>query len=153
MIASLLAQHDSETPVVLWKTNPRNVAKHAAACEKASKAYLRAIYGRQPATGKHSGWIRSITAEGSIVTVEIYFYWGSPVNGTFELPLHVFKQGGKPLTCSTRIEDVVRGPVKVTVTDRYKFNGILLSNVAAIEVQNKPKPVGGEHALSGLVLV
>lgn len=141
MSTSLLAQHGSDTPFVLYKSTQHDVAKHVAACEKARKVYLRAMYGFQPSKGHYWGVVRSAVADGSVMTVDIRVVWGKARNGTFDLPFHVFKKDGKVLATETVIENIVGRIVRVTVVGRYNFNGILLSNVSAVELKRDVTPV------------
>jgi hypothetical protein len=141
MISPQLEQFASQVPMHLQNTDTRTVMKFAAARESARKAYLRTIYGFQPANGKYVGYIQSAVTHGSVVTVGIYFLSDSPTVGVFELPLHVFKKDGKPVTSSHAIQSLVLRGVTITMADRYKFNGISLSNVTAIEFDSKFEPV------------
>lgn len=144
---------DGEMPVVLRANNPRTAAKHAAACANAQKAYLRSIYGFQPDEGDEYGVVLAVQVQGSIATVEILFFTGTTKThrGTFELPLHVFKVDGEPMTQSIAIKDFVGHVVLVTVVDRYDFNGIMLSNVGQVDldlniVHTEPKRVSRRAA-------
>jgi hypothetical protein len=140
MSTSLLAQTESENFVILCKCSPRNAANHATAYEKARKAYLRAVYGYQPVKGEHLAIIQSVTAEGSVMVVEIRFFVGEKVHqNTFELPLYVFKKDGVPLTSTATIEEFTGYFAHVTVIDRYKFDGISLSIVGEIDRRTHSK--------------
>jgi hypothetical protein len=127
----------SEKPIVLCEKNPRAATRHAAACGNAHKAYLRTVYGFQPA-GDEYGVVLSARAHGSIVAVEIKFYTLSmkTYTGMFELPLHVFKIEGMPVTSTAAIENFVGNVVFVTVIGRYQFNGVKLSNVLEIDLDH-----------------
>jgi len=131
----------AETPVVLCEKNPRTVAKHAAACGNAHKAYLRTVYGFQPKDDEY-GVVLSASAHGSIIAIEIRFFTGSTktYKGMFELPLHVFKIDGMPVTSTAAIENFVDHVVFVTVTGRYQFNGIKLSNVFEVNLDHDIAP-------------
>jgi len=132
----MIAQR-AETPVVLCEKNARTAAKHAAACGNAHKAYLRTVYGFQP-EGDEYGVVLSASAHGSIVAIELKFYTLSMKThtGMFELPLHVFKIEGMPITSTAAIEDFVGNAVFVTVGGRYHFNGIKLSTVLEIDLDH-----------------
>lgn len=137
----------AETPVILCEKNPRTAAKHAAGCGNAHKAYLRTVYGFQPKDDEY-GVALSASAHGSIIAIEIRFFTGSTktYKGMFELPLHVFKIDGAPVTSTTAIENFIGHVVFVTVIGRYEFNGIQLSNVLEIDldhniVHGEPKRV------------
>jgi hypothetical protein len=127
-----------DTPAVLYEDNPRTAAKHAAACANARKAYLRSIYGFQPHEGEEYGVVLSVQVYGSIATIEIRFFMGTTKThkGTFELPLHVFKVDGEPVTSSAAIKRFVDHVVLVTVIDRYDFDGIPLSNVTDVDLDS-----------------
>lgn len=146
---------EGEVPAVLSENNPRTAAKHANACANAHKAFLRSIYGFQPDEGGEYGVVLGVQVQGSIATVEIRFFTGTTKThrGTFELPLHVFKVDGEPMTQSIAIKDFVGHVVLVTVVDRYDFNGIMLSNVGQIDldlniVHTEPKR-GSRRATKG----
>ncbi|MEM8514455.1 hypothetical protein RCH14_003800 [Massilia sp. MP_M2] len=141
MITGLLAQENSQTPLLLRAGTPRTAAKHATAYEKAGKAYLRSIYGNQPQAGRHVGWIDGIVNEGSVVIAEIDFFVGSPRVGVIELPLHAIKVDGITLTETAAVKSLAGRKVYVTVADRYCFDGIYLSNVTAIEFESEKKPL------------
>jgi len=136
MNTSLLAQTESGAPVVLCEISQRMASKHAAACEKARKTYLRAVYGDQPPKGEYWGWIRSAIADGSIVTVEVNLVLRRGT-GLFELPLHVFQKESMPFKATAAIQDLSGYVVKLTVMGQYSFNGITLSNVTSVELKNK----------------
>lgn len=140
-----------ETPVVLCEKNPRTAVKHVAACRNAHKAYLRTVYGFQPEDDEY-GVVLSASAHGSIIAIEIRFFTGSTktYKGMFELPLHVFKIDGMPVTSTAALENFVGHVVLVTVIGRYYFNGIQLSNVLEIDldpniVHAKPKRVSPDE--------
>jgi len=149
MNTSLVAQTESENFVIFGENNSYTAAKHVVACEKARKAYLRAIYGYQPRNGWKVGNIISAVADGSIVTVEIRFLIGfSSRVGMFELPLHVFKEDGKSLTSSVDIDDLVDRAIIMTVIDQYDFNGVRLSLVDNIALRGTYVYEALTHALS-----
>lgn len=130
MTSSLLAQTESKNLIVLCESHPYAMCKHDAACEKARKAYLRAVHGFQPPKGNAFGHIRSAVTHGSIIVVE--FRSISSRTGMVEVPLHVFKKSGVSLTSSTDLKIFVGRLVWLNVIGRYEFNGISLSNVSDI---------------------
>lgn len=135
MIASLLAQHDSEPSAVSCMTDSHNAAKHVAACDKARHAYLRSIYGYQPTKGAKLGKVVDATIRGKVVTIEVRLSKrGKPRTGTFQLPVHVFKKNGKRLTCSNAFEDLVGRAIVMKVEDRYELDGYYFSNVSTVAV-------------------
>jgi len=140
----LLAQDHLLNTVVLCNSNSRTAAKHAAACEKARKAYLRSIYGKQPGQGKHVGWIDSIVVEGSVVIAEIDFLWGTPCVGMIELPLHALKMNGIAISTTKAVESLVGHKVYVIVANRYAFDGIYLSNVTDVQFEIESKQVNAD---------
>lgn len=142
----------AETPVILCEKNPRTAAKHAAACGNAHKAYMRTVYGFQP-EGDEYGVVLSASAHGSIVAIEIRFFTGATktYKGMFELPLHVFKIDGEPITSTAAIENFIGHVVFVTVIGHYHFNGIKLSNVLEVDLDHnivhaEPKRVVPDEA-------
>ena len=137
MSTSPLAEIAPNYPDILSNICPFATATQQAAMrEKAGKACLRAIYGFQPPRGDEYGVVVSAKAHGSIVATEIRFYTGitKPRKGMFELPFHVFKKDGLPLISTSEIQDFVGRVVLVTISDRYRFNGIALSNVAEVDL-------------------
>lgn len=153
MALDYMAGERAETPVVLCEKNPRTAAKHAAACGNAHKAYLRTVYGFQP-EGDEYGVVLSVSAHGSIVAIEIRFFTLSmkTFKGMFELPLHVFKTDGMPVTSTAALDRFVGNVVFMTVIGRYHFNGIKLSNVLEINldpniVNTEPKRVSFNEAV------
>lgn len=141
MITAMLAQENSQMPLLLRAGTPHTAAKHAAASEKARKAYLRSIYGNQPHAGRHVGWIECIVTQGSVVIAEIDFFVGSPRVGVIDLPLHAIKVDGITLTETAAVKSLAGRKVHVTVADRYCFDGIYLSNVTAVEFESEKKPL------------
>lgn len=141
MMSAFHEQFASQTPAQIQNTDSRTALKFTAARENARKAYLRTIYGFQPANGHYTGYVNYAATNGSVVTAEIYFVWGTTPIGVFELPLHVFKWDGKPATSSDAIQRFVLRGVTITVADRYQFNGISLSTVTAIEFDSTFEPV------------
>ena len=136
MITSILMQDDAGTPVVLCKANTRTKEKHAAACYAARAAFLRSLYGHQPAKGLTNGYIHNAEADGAIVVVEIGFHEYGYSMGMFELPIHVFKFQGQPVSSSMDVVDWVCRPVVLKVVNRYKFDGVFLSNIAAVRIED-----------------
>jgi len=134
MITSILMQDDAGTPVVLCNASTRNKEKHAAACYAARAAFLRSVYGHQPAKGLISGYINSAKADGTVVVVEIFFHEYGAATGMFELPIQVFKLQGKPVSSSIDVVGWVGRPVVMNVINRYKFDGVFLSNIAAVYI-------------------
>lgn len=140
MGTSLSAQIESGNLVAFCESSPRAAAKHVAACESSGKAYLRSIYGRQPRNGPECGRVLSASVNGSIVTIEIRLIVGKKTHTSmFQVPLHVFKKDGASIASCAALEDFIGRFVIVVVIDRYKFNGILLSNVGEIIL---PRTVG-----------
>jgi hypothetical protein len=146
------SSNGAEKPIVLCESTSRAAAKHAAACRNAHKAYLRTVYGFQPENDEY-GVVLSASAHGSIIAIEIRFFTGSTktYKGMFELPLHVFKIDGMPVTSTAAMENFVGHVVFVTVIGRYHFNGIELSNVLEIDldhniVNGKPERLSLEEA-------
>ena len=136
MITSLMFQDDAGTPVVLCNANTRTKEKHTAACYAARAAFLRSLYGHQPARGLINGYISSAKADGAIVVVEIGFHEYGYCTGIFELPIHIFKFQGQPVSSSMNVVDWVGRPVVLTVVNRYKFDGVYLSNIAAVRIED-----------------
>jgi hypothetical protein len=147
MPVSLLAQAESKSLIVLCESHPHAVNKHAGACEMARKAYLRAVYGVQPPKGDQYGYVLSAVAHGSIVVVEFRSFHSR--NSMFEVPLHVFKKGGVPLTSNIEIQNFVGCLVRLDMVDRYQFNGITLSNVSDIRHFSDSTIFESEPASSG----
>ena len=140
MSIPLLAKIDYVVPNALCEISPQMALKHAIACEKARKMYLKAMYGEQPPKGEHWGWILSAVADVSVVTIELRLAWGRGTS-LFELPLHVFQKEGMPLESTAAIEDLSGYVVKLSVADRYNFNGITLSDVTAVELKAKSNTI------------
>jgi hypothetical protein len=136
MNTSMMVDFAPQAPMHLYGTETRTAQKFGAACENARKAYLRTLYGFQPDEGGFHGYVRYAKATGAVVAVEIHFYFCSPAVGVFEVPIHVFKQDGKTIVSSDDVENFVNREVGVIVSERYKFNGISLSNVIAIELDS-----------------
>jgi hypothetical protein len=57
--------------------------------------------------------------------------------GMYEVPLHIFKKDGAAVTSSTDLMEFKGRFVYVTVIGRYKFNGISLSNLGAINLRRR----------------
>ncbi len=141
MNTSMMVDFAPQAPMHLYGTETRTAQKFGAACENARKAYLRTLYGFQPAEGRFCGYVRYAKVTGTVVAVEVYFYFGSPSIGVFEVPIHVFKQDDKVIVSSHDVERFVGCQVAVVVSGRYKFNGISLSTLTAIELECVAKPV------------
>ena len=140
MSIQLLAKTDYVVSNALCKISSQMALKHAVACEKARKMYLSAMYGEQPPKGEYWGWILSAVADVNVVTVEVRLTWGRGTS-LFELPLHVFQKDGMPLESAAAIEDLSGYVVKLSVADRYNFNGITLSDVTAVELTTKSNTI------------
>lgn len=151
MITSLLFQNDAGSPAVLCKANTRTEAKHAAACHAARVAFLRSLYGHQPAKGLIHGHIHQIETDGTIVVVEIGFHEYGYCRGMFELPIHVFKFQGQSVSSSMDVANWVHHNVVLQVLNRFKFDGIFLSNVAAISIANSGAPTEPPYELPAKV--
>jgi hypothetical protein len=141
MNVSLLTHTEPEDMTALCALVPNAAAKHAAAFGKARAAFLREIYGCQPPKGQYKGVIRSLTMHGTVVTVEIQISMFG--KGMFEVPLHIFKKHGASITSFAELKEFAQCSVHLTAMSRYKFNGILLSNICVINllgkgIQNNP---------------
>ena len=134
MITSISIQDGAGTPVVLCNVNARTKEKRAAACYAAKVAYLRSLYGHQPAKGVFNGFIHRVEIDGAIVVVEVGFQEYGYCTGMFELPIHVFKFQGRSVSSSTNVAHWVGRPVVLKVINRYKFNDVFLSHVTAVNI-------------------
>lgn len=139
MITSLLFQNDTCAPVALCKANPRVPTKQAAACYAAQVAFLRTLYGYQPAKGMSAGCVTNIAMEGSIAAIEIAFHEYSYVKGTFELPVRAIKFDGESVSTTTDSANWIGQRVVLNVINRYMLDGVFLSNVADISIDGGEK--------------
>lgn len=135
----LLSQIETHTPAVSRERNVHTAGKHAAAFDKARRAYLSSMYGFQPTKGAKLGKVIDATLNGNIMTIEVRLIKrGKPRNGTFELPVHVFQKNGDRMTCTNALQDLVGRIVVMKVVDRYEFDGYYLSNVSTVVVLGRP---------------
>jgi hypothetical protein len=146
----LLSQMEVHALAVEREPNARTAIKHAAACDKARQAYLRAMYGFQPIKGGNIGKVIDAALNGNVVTIQARFIkGGKPRLGTFELPVHVFHNAGKRLTQTKAFQDLVGRMIVMKVADRYKFDGYYLSNVSTVAVFGRPYVRAHVDTLSG----
>lgn len=139
MITSLLFQDDNCAPVIVCKANPRTKTKHAAARYAAQVAFLRTVYGHQPTKGVVAGYVSSVAVEGSIVAIEVAFHQHGYFKGVFELPVHAIKFQGQSVSTTSNAADWIGQHVVLNVINRYKLDGVFLSNVAAISIEGGGK--------------
>lgn len=139
MITALLFQENASAPAVLCKANPRVQAKRAAACYAAQVAFLRTVYGYQPSKGLIAGYVSNVTMEGSIVAIEVGFHEHGYFKGLFEMPVHAIKFDGQSVSTTSDAAAWIGQFVVLNVINRYKLDGIFLSNVAAISIDGGAK--------------
>ncbi|MDN4061247.1 hypothetical protein QPK31_23790 [Massilia sp. YIM B02769] len=139
MITSLLVQDDTCAPITLCKANPHFPSKHAAACYAAQAAFLRTVFGYQPTKGLIAGYVSSVAMEGSIVAVEVAFREYGYATGMFEVPVHAIKFDGQSVSTTSDAATWIGQSVVLKVINRYKLDGIFLSNVAAISIDGGDK--------------
>lgn len=139
MITAILFQDNAGVPAVLCKANPRAQTKHAAACYAAQVAFLRTVYGYQPSKGLIAGYVSSVAMEGSIVAIEVAFHEYGYATGMFELPIHAIKFDGQSVSTTSDAATWIGQRAVLKVINRYKLDGIFLSNVAAISIDGGGK--------------